>query len=203
MDTRAPAWRVLPEEVRVVHRGSVTGLGVLLSALALAGGVAAEDIYVGTVTVSAGAKPASAPLTLTLTIREYTSDDRVLELAQLLHKKGHAAAVAEMAKGEAGTVRLGDRSSFRASVVRSQKTDTGLIVRVVTDRPMYLAEAGRAPTLPGDAVGYLELQLGAGGEGEGRLLPTVKVGFDSEGFLEPQSLGEGEVWPVSNVKPSK
>jgi hypothetical protein len=177
----------------------LTGLAVLLSALALAAGVAAEDIYVGTVTVSAGAKPASTPFTLT--IREYTSDERAVELAQLLNDAGHAAAVAEMAKRQAGTVRLGDRSSFRASVIRLQKTDAGRIVRVVTDGPIHLAEAGPAKTLPADAVGYLELQLGAGGEGNGRLLPAVKLGFDSEGYVEPENLGE--VWPVSNVKPSK
>jgi hypothetical protein len=176
----------------------VAALGLLLSA-ALAAGAASEDIYVGTVTVSAGAKPPSVPLTLT--IREYTSDERALELAQLLHKTGHAAAIAEMAKGDAGTVRLGDRSSFRASVIRFEKTDTGRIVRVVTDRPMHLAEASPAPTASGDAVGYLELKLGAGGEGNGRLLPAVKVTFDSEGFLGPENIGE--VWPVSNVKPSK
>ena len=70
----------------MVHRGSVTGLGVLLLTLAIAAEVAAEEIYVGTVAVSAGAKPGSTPLTLT--IREYTSDEWVLELAQLLHKRG-------------------------------------------------------------------------------------------------------------------
>lgn len=183
----------------MVHRGSVTGLGVMLLALALAAGVAAEEIYVGTVAVSGGAKPGSTPLTLT--IREYTSDEWALELAQLLHKTGHAAAVAEMAKREVGTLRLGDRSSFRASVIRSQKTDAGRIVRVLTDRPMHLIEAGPAPKLPQDAVGYLELRLGAGGEGNGRLLPAVKAVFDSEGFIAAESLGE--VWPVSNVKPSK
>jgi hypothetical protein len=183
----------------MVQRGSVTGLGVLLLVLVGAAGAAAEETYVGTVAVSAGAKPGPAPFTLT--IREYTSDEWVLELAQLLHKMGHAAAVAEMAKREAGTLRLGDRSSFRASVIRSEKTEAGRIVRVLTDRPMHLIDAGPAPKRPEDAVGYLELRLGAGGEGRGRLLPAVKAVFDSEGFIVPETLGE--VWPVSNVKPSK
>ena len=66
---------------------------------------------------------------------------------------------------------------------------------------MHLVGAGPAPEIPEDAVGYLELQLGAGGEGNGRLLPAVTAVFDSEGFVAPENLGEA--WPVSSVKPSK
>jgi hypothetical protein len=182
----------------MTHRGSWAGLGVLLS-LAVAAGAAGDDVYVGTVAIAgaaSGAQPTSVPLTLT--IREYTSDDRVLQLATLLHDKGHAAAVADLAKGEAGTLRIGE-GSFRASTIRLEKTATGRLLRIVTDRPMH--GAGAPSTAPGEAVGYLELQLGPEGGGSGRLLPAVKITFDAEGFLAPENLGA--TWPVSNVKPGQ
>lgn len=178
----------------MAHRRTVTGL--MLAALALtAAAEAADEVYVGTVAVSTGAQAASTPLRLT--VRAYTPDDRVMGLADLLHRTGHAAAVAEMAKDEAGTVRLGD-ATFKASVIRQEKTATGRLLRVVTDRPM---QAATAASLPSDAVGYLELTLDAAGAGSGRLLPAITAVFDSEGFLAPKSLGAE--WAVSGVKPGK
>ena len=182
----------------MVHRRTVTGLGLLLSALALsaAAGAADKETYVGSVATGAQATPAA----LSLTIGEYTPDDRVFALAELLHTKGHPAAVAEMTKAQSGTVRLGDGQTFKATVIRQEKTATGRVLRVLTAHPMFAAAAG-PPTLPADAVGYLELKLDAAGEGSGRLLPAITIVFDADGFLAPQNLGPE--WPVSSVKPGK
>jgi len=177
-------------------RGAVKGWLVLASALGVAAAAAGEEVYVGTVTLPAGAKPASAHLTLT--IRQLTSDERALALAEVLQKRGHSGVVAEMAKDEAGTVHLGDKATFRATVITQQKTDAGLTVRVVTEHPLRLGDAKPASTIPADALGYLELQLGANGQGKGRILTAVKAGFDSDGFVAPESLGEA--WTVSDVK---
>lgn len=181
------------------HRGRVTGWALLLSAAAAAPPAtvaAAEETYVGTATRPTGAPPAS--LALRLTIREYTSDDKAFAMAERLHQGGPGAAATEMAKGDAGTVRLGEQT-YRATLIRVQKTDTGRILRIVTDRPLQ-PPPGRPPTtLPAEAVGYLELQLGAAGEGSGRLITAARATFDAEGFVVPESLGE--VWTVSKVKP--
>jgi hypothetical protein len=185
----------------MTHRGAVTGSGALFLAFALAAAAAGEEAYVGTVMVSDGAsKPVAVPFTLT--IREYTSDETALQLAQLLHAQGHAAAVAELAKREAGRVQLGDKLGFRACVIRQQPAGSGRIVGVVTDRPMHVSETEPVRDLPADAVGYLELRLGPGGEGEGRLLPAVKLVFDAQGYVAPESLGAGS-WPASGVKPGR
>lgn len=177
------------------HRASLAGLVVLLSAVASAGTVAAEEIYVGTVTI-AGATPVSAPLELT--IREYTSHDQAFAMAERLHKSGPAALVAELAKEDVGTLRLGEQT-LRATMVRQQKTDTGRIVRVVLERPVQAAGSKAAASLPAEAVGYLELQLGAAGEGSGKVMTAVRATFDAEGFVAPESLGA--TWPVTSVKP--
>ena len=120
----------------MARRGSVVALVVLLAAAAPAAIVAAEETYVGTVSVPAGANPVSTPLQLT--IRQYTSDDQAFAMAELLHKGGPAAAAAEVAKGDVGTVRLGEQS-YRATMVRQLKTDTGRTVKVVLDRPVHAA----------------------------------------------------------------
>jgi hypothetical protein len=175
----------------MARKASLTGPVVLLSFVASAAIAAADETYVGTVDI-AGATPASAPLKLT--IRQYTSDDLAFALAERLHKAGPAAAVAEVVKGDVGTVQLGDQA-FRATMVRQQKTETGRIVRVVLDRPV---QAAAKP--PADTVGYVELQLGAAGEGSGKVMTAVRPVFDAEGWVAPESLGG--TWPITSVKPS-
>jgi hypothetical protein len=179
----------------MARRASLAGLVVLLSAVASAGTLAAEESYVGTVTI-AGATPASAPLKLT--IREYTSDDQAVAMAERLHKAGPAAVVAELAKGDVGTLQLGEQT-FRATMVRQQKTDTGRIVRVVLDRPVQAAGSKATASPPAEALGYLELQLGAAGAGSGKVMTAVRAAFDAEGWVVPESLGG--TWPVTSVKP--
>lgn len=176
----------------MMRQGALAGSMVLL----WAAGAAAAETYVGTASVPEAARPAS--IQVTVTIREYTSDDRAFALAERLHKDGHPAAVAEMAKSDVGTVRLGDGATVRATLARQEKTANGRIVRIVTEQPLRVAGGGAA-TAPPDTVGYVELTLDAAGKGSGRLLSAVKAAFDAEGFVVPESLGE--TWAISDVKP--
>lgn len=172
----------------MMRRPALTGSMVLLCAAA----ASAAESYVGTVTPVGG-----KPTTLTLTVREYTSDDRAFALAETLHKDGQAAVVAELQKTDVGSVSLGDQAPFRVTLVREQKTASGRILLVVTDRTFPSASAPEKP-VPGDAVGYLELKLDAAGAGSGQVLTAVKATFDAEGYVAPE--GVGETWPVANVK---
>jgi hypothetical protein len=179
------------------YRSAATAAGALLVTLAVVTAAAAEDTYVGTVTVpQEGGQPVS--VALTLTIRQDTSDERANALATLLHDRGHAAVAAELAKEDLGLVRLGETSSFRVTVVRKEPTANGEILRVTTDRPMYPGEPP-VPAPPPDALGYLELTLGSAQTGEGRLVPAVRARFDAEGFIAPDNVG-GASFAVSSVK---
>src|SRR5262245_47720217 len=172
------------------RRPAWTAVLMVLGSAGAALTAAAAETYVGTVAVSEG-KPAS----IKVTIKEYTSDDRAFALAETLHKSGNAAAVAEMLKGDAGTVQVGDKGTLRAALVRLEKTTDGRLVRIVTDRPLH----GEKGALPPDAVGYVELHLDSAGNGSGRVLTAVKATFDADGFVVPESIGE--TWAVTNVKP--
>ncbi len=164
-----------------MRRGALTGSIVLLCAA----GAGAAETYVGT---AAGAQTVQ----VTVTIREYTSDDRAFALAERLHKDGQVAALADLAKGDVGTVKLGDKT-VRATMVRQEKTADGRTVRVVTERPLGPG------TAPPDTVGYVELRLDAAGMGSGRLMTAVKATFDADGFVVPES--QGETWELASVKP--
>lgn len=179
----------------MMRQGALAALVVLLGISAPAAPVAAEETFVGNITVSEGAQPTR----LTLTIRDYTSDDQALALAQRLHQAGHAAAVAELAKADVGTVKLGEGPGLRATLVRQEKTATGRTLRVFAEKPLQPSGAKAPATLPPDAFGYIELQLNAAGEGSGRLMSAARAMFDAEGYVVPENLGQ--VWPVSNVKP--
>lgn len=181
----------------MMRRRALTGLTVLLWASGAAATVAAAETYVGTASVAGATRPAST--SLTLTIREYTSDDRAMALAEKLHKDGHAAAAAEVSKGDVGTLQLATGASLRVILVRQEKNANGRLVRVLTERP--LQPGGAAPTAapPPDSFGYVELQLDAAGNGSGRLLTAVRATFDAEGFVAPESLGS--TWTISDVKP--
>lgn len=167
----------------------------LLIALAAAGHAAADETYVGTVTVP----QAAAPVAVTVTVRQYTADERANELAQMLHNRGHADVAAALAKERLGEVRLGD-ARFHLTLARQEPTGTGRILRLVTDRPLHAGAkpAGTAP--PADAVGYLELTLDAKDAGEGKLHPAVRARFDADGFVAPETVGGAAPWPVTGVK---
>jgi hypothetical protein len=166
----------------------------LLIALAAAAPAAADETYVGMVTVPEG----GPPVALTVTVRQYTSDERANELAQMLHARGHSDVAAALAKDRIGEVRLGD-GRFHLTLARQEPTVGGRVLRLVTDRPLHASAKAPAPAPPADAVGYVELTLDAKDAGAGRLHPAIRARFDAEGFVAPESLS-GAPWPITGVK---
>jgi hypothetical protein len=171
-----------------MRQGALAGSLMLLWAT---GAVAAET-YVGSASSAQATPPAARPVTVT--IREYTSDDRAFALAERLHKDGQVAVMAELSKGDAGTVSVGGGATVRATMIRQEKTSSGRVLRIVTERPL------QAQGAPPDTIGYVELTLDASGKGTGRLMTAVKGTFDEQGFVVPESLGE--TWAISDVKPA-
>jgi hypothetical protein len=165
----------------------------VLIALAAVAPAAADETYVGTVAAPEG----GPPLALTVTVRQYTSDERANELAQMLHNRGHSDVAAALAKDRLGEVRLGD-GRFHLTLARQEPTDSGRVLRLVTDRPLASGTKA-APAAPADAIGYIELTLGAKDTGEGRLHPAVRAKFDAEGFVAPES-SSAAPWPITGVK---
>ena len=178
-------------------RRAATAASAVLMAWAVGTRAAAADTYVGTVAIAqADGKAVSVPLTVT--IREYTSDSRANRLALLLNDQGHAAAASELAKDDIGQVQLGDGASFRLTLARQEPREKGQVLRMVTERPMYVVAKPPVPAPPADALGYLELTLDSAGTGEGRLMPAVRAKFDADGFVAPDNVG-GATWTVSGL----
>jgi hypothetical protein len=173
--------------------GTSRSAAALLIALAAAAPAVADETYVGTVAAPEG----GPPLALTVTIRQYTSDERANELAQMLHNRGHSDVVKALAADAVGEVRLGE-GKYRVTLVRQEPKESGRILRLMMDRP--LRPTAKTPPPPaGDMVGYVELTLGANDTGEGQLHPAVRAKFDSEGFVAAESSG-GAPWPITGVK---
>jgi hypothetical protein len=172
--------------------GTARSAAVVLVALAAAAPATADETYVGTVTPPDG----GPPVALTITVRQYTSDERAHELAQMLHKRGHAEVVKALAADKAGEVRLGG-DTYLMTLARQEPAAGGRILRLVVDRPLRPAATTPAPPA-GDRVGYVELTLGANDTGEGRLHPAVRARFDEEGFVAPET--SSAAWPVTGVK---
>jgi hypothetical protein len=167
--------------------------GALAISLLLPAGAVAAETYVGRVT-----REGQPPLPLTLVIQQYTSDDRVLALAQLLHDRGATVAGQELAKDAVGSLRLGG-DAFTVSVARFLDTAEGRYIRAVVSQPLAL---GAPAPAGGEAVGFIELKLDAQGKGGGRLLTAARIVFDAEGFLEPESVGPAPL-AVVDVSASK
>jgi hypothetical protein len=179
-------------------RQALAAASVLVMACVAGTRAAGDETYAGTVAVAQPEGKASA-VPITVTIRHYTSDERANQLAQILHDRGNAAAVAALAKEDLGQIRLGDASTFRVTVARQEPTAKGQVLRIVSDRPMYTDAQPPGPALPADVVGYLELTLPKAGTGDGRLMPAVTAKFDEEGFVAPE-IGAGPTWLVSGVE---
>lgn len=165
------------------------GVGLLLLAGTSASAQAGKR-YAGVVSTEDGGS-----LPLSLSVDSLTSDDRTLELAQLLHDEGIAAVAAAIGADRAGTLTVGANADVPANVVRSYQDGETLVISVLTHQPL---ETSPDDTPASGGVGFVVLQLGSDGTGSGRLIPSADIAFDEEGFLQPRST-DGRALAITDV----
>lgn len=156
------------------------------------------DVYTGVLVGTRGVV-GGRTVSLTMRVREYTSDEKLRQLAQLLAEGGQDSLQREMEDLRLGTIAPTGRLGSDIAVARRRQTATGTRVLLVTARPMSFLElraGGRSRDYPFSIVRF---DLNAEGKGEGQVIAAAKVGFSEEGRLEVESLQQGDL-KLSNVR---
>ncbi len=159
-------------------------VGIFLSPSAV---LAQETTYTTTAVPTKGS--ARASLNLTFRINEWTTDQEVLELAEILRDGGADKLRDALEDIEKGRLSPQGRIGGDIAVARMRKTETGHHIILVTARLMPFLElyyGGRSRDYP---FGWYEFDVDEEGNGEGAAIISAKLQFDEEGRLEITSYG--------------
>ncbi len=161
-----------------------------------------EEAYTG-VAMGTGGSVGGRTIPFDLRINEYTTDEDVLQLAQLLKEKGQGALRRELEKRDVGRINAVGSTGNRIAVARKFKEGDKTIIRIFTARQMgffELYQSGRSVDYP---FGFLQLTLDEKGEGTGQFIVAVNIRFDKkQGKVEMESYGNQYV-KAANVRPMK
>ena len=147
-----------------------------------------KETYTGSIIVTglAGGVPSAM---ITIYIHEYTTDEEAAQLAQILKTEGQKELVKKLSKIEKGRIIIGGKTGYNFGFARSFKTETGRIIRLATDRPIYIPEARLGSRSMDYSIGYVELNLDAEGKGNGTMIFGAKISFKEDNTLKVEQYG--------------
>ena len=129
-------------------------------------------------------------ISLTFRVTEWTSDQEVLELADLLREGGVDALRRKLEKRRVGRIAPSGSVGADLAVARVIEGEDGTrLIRLITARNMPFFElyyAGRSTDYP---FGWFEFVLNEKGKGQGGVIVAARPRFNKEGVLEVESYG--------------
>lgn len=139
--------------------------------------------------VQAGGPGRSQTNRIEVTIERWSTLEERRGLLEALQSGGQEALLKAMEPIEVGYVRVNSSLGYRLRTAARGESDKGVIVRVVTDRPISFAENMKAVRSPDYPFGFIEFTVPPGGDaGEGTLIFAAQVGFDPEGNITVKTL---------------
>lgn len=162
-------------------------------------GIAAEkEQYSATVVGTQG--PLSArSIGVNIYIDEYTTDQEVMELYELLVEGGQDMLRRKLEKIEKGRIAPTFSVGNDIAIARVFQKEEGRLIRIVTARTMPFLEmyiGGRSTDYP---FGLMEFTIGKDGKGQGVVIGAAKVKLSKDGTISIESYGH-EPLKVVNVK---
>lgn len=126
---------------------------------------------------------------LNITIEDYSTDEEVRQLIEVLRTGGPDALEKAMSKMDKGRVAPVAATAHRLSFARTRPTEKGRRILLATERPMTFFELRRGTRSRDYTFGIIQLDLNADGRGEGTLILAAKVRFNKENQLEVEQYG--------------
>lgn len=154
------------------------------------------------VAIGTGGPLGGRSIQLSIRIDEYTSDQELQRLAEVLAEKGGDALRKEMEKLKVGRIAPSGRVGNDIAVARSRKTDTGRRILIVTARNMSFMELRRGGRSTEYPFGWMQIDVDDEGKGQGTVIVAGRVSFNKEGGLAVESLGQQNV-RLTNVRVRK
>ncbi len=144
---------------------------------------------------------ARTTIDITLRIKKFTTDEKVLELIEVLKEGGTDQLRRTMEKMQNGKVTPRGRIGADVAVARVHKTEEGERFIVVTARTIpgfELYVSGRSRDYP---FGWFEFEIDEDGKGVGlgALIVAAKLQFNKEGQFEIVSYGI-QPYQLTNIK---
>ena len=136
-------------------------------------------------------------------ITQYTTDQEVQSLAQLVKEKGTDALRRALEKEDKGRIAGVGSTGNQIAVARKRQEGSNTLITIVTARTMPFMELynnGRTTDYP---FGYLQVKLDANGQGTGQIMAAARIRFDKKkGQYQIESFGNQYI-KATNVRPSK
>ena len=180
-------------------------LGVTLSPLLATSNQEGEERGDETFTMVAiptkGSIPGRVTINLTMRIKEYSTDEEILELLEVLKEGGTDRLRRTMEKIQKGKISPQGRIGADIAVARVRKTEEGERIIVVTARTIpgfELYVSGRSRNYP---FGWFEFEIDEEGKGVGlgAAIVAAKIQFNDEGQIEIVSYGI-QPFQLTNLK---
>jgi hypothetical protein len=146
-----------------------------------------------------GSGSAAAETSVTVTIRQYTSDGDRSDMLSAL-RKGMPEARAYLSKRkDLGSIAIGGRQTT-LKYAYAYTTPTGRLISVAAIVPIALPDTGAPAPQPraGYDAGVIFLDLPASGGGSGQLIPNAIVRVDADGSIVAED-ASGDVVRLTNV----
>jgi hypothetical protein len=169
------------------------------TACASSGGGRGEAIITATLADVGNVIRGATAQPVVIHIERYSTPQEVSQLAQLLAEKGPDAVRERTWKLENGWIRVGDSLGYPLAVITRRHTGNGERIGILLDRPMGFYEEWRHLPTSNYPFGYIELNLGPDGHGDGQLTPAGQIrlangGIEVVGYgLQPVRLLNAQV----------
>lgn len=126
---------------------------------------------------------------LTMRIERWSTDEERMRLYNTLAEGGEEALLKVMRERIVGYVWFTGTTRWPLNVASTGKTEKGVLVRLVTERPLGFGEvAGSMRTLE-NRFGVIEFTIDESGKGTGYIIPMAKVSVNQDGKLEVETFG--------------
>jgi len=191
-----PITRVLTSMVLIL---AVAGSGPLLAASSQEGEKDRKETFTMVAIPTKGA--ARTTIDITLRLNEFTTDQEVVELIEILREGGTDQLRTTLEKIHKGKVTPGGQIGADVAVARVRKTEKGERFIAITARTIpgfELYVSGRSRDYP---FGWFEFEIDEEGEmvDMGTLIIAARLSFNKEGQFEIESYGIAP-YQLTNIK---
>jgi hypothetical protein len=153
------------------------------------------------VAIGTGGSVGSKTISFDFRIAQFTTDEELQNLAQLVKDQGTDALRRALEKEDKGRINAVGSTGNQIAVARKRQDGSQTIITIVTARTMPFVELYRSGRTTDYPFGYLQAKLDATGKGNGQIMAAAKLRFDKKkGQYEIESFGNQYIKAI-NVRP--
>lgn len=170
---------------------AIAGLALTVGALALQEKAteAKEEFSANLMTWTSGAA-AGKSTRLNMTVDRWATEEELAGFKKVLTEGGPDALYKALAGRDMGRIQTTQSYEYRIYLAISVPTEKGRIVKLVTERPVFMKEAVRDADTLEYIYSYIELTLDAKGKGSGKILGTAKIVVDKNAKVDVETHGQ-------------